>query len=213
MGDLASGTGGLMLNLADVEVMKSLVAAAKKPRVKRQRIVRITAKDVRNAIPPADGPPLSIAVLPHVAFDNMKFAKSDRAEQVAIALREKIKRALPHVKVIQNRDDMEQAVRLVKSRTGLTEDQRSRAVGSLLNVTYIVRGSFYYANGAHSLSTAILRVRDGALLGKAMDRSETLTLVGNGTCRSISLHNKSATPHEVVIPATEKFILTIDKRT
>jgi TolB-like protein len=189
MGELASGTGGLMLNLADAGVIKSLAVAEKKPRVKHRRIARITADDVRQASRAAaqlaNRPMLSIAVLPHVPVSQMKFDAADPAEQVAAELREKLRNILPHVKVIQNKLDMKRAVRFAKLQRGLTEQQRSQAVGNRLNATYVVRGSLIRDNnGALSLSTEMIRVRDGVLLGTAKETAPSWTLVGTGTANN-----------------------------
>ena len=166
MNSLATGTGGLMLDLSYPDIRSALVEAAKKGRVERQRIGPITRGEVeavRQAaaaakLPVADGQRLRVAVLPHLPLDQMSFDPTQDAVQIATELRQKFK-AIPRAEVASP-VDVERALRRVKS-ANVAPDQQLQAIAVQLRVDYLVWGSFRKAQGVVQVRSAIYRKTDG----------------------------------------------------
>lgn len=166
MSTLSTGTGGLMLDLSYPDIRTALVEAAKKQRVKRQRIGTITRAEVdavRQAAtaaksPVAEGQRLRVAVLPHLAFDQMTFDPSHEAVQIATELRQKFK-AIPRAEVASP-VDVERAIRRVKS-ANVPPQQQFQALGAQLRVDYLVWGSYRRAQGVVQVRSAIYSKIDG----------------------------------------------------
>lgn len=167
MNSLATGTGGLMLDLSYPDIRAALVEAAKKDRVERQRIGKITPDEVealRQAavsanLPVADGQRLRVAVLPHLPLDQITFDPTHEAVQIATELRQKFK-ALPRAEVASP-TDVERALRRVKS-ANVAAPQQLQAVAAQLRVDYLVWGSYRQTGGVVNVRSAIYRKSDGA---------------------------------------------------
>jgi hypothetical protein len=166
MNSLATGSGGLMLDLSYPDIRSALVEAARKERVERQRIGTITRDEVdaiRQAaaaakLPVADGQRLRVAVLPHLPLDQITFDPTHEAVQIAAELRQKFK-AIPRAEVASP-VDLDRALRRVKS-SGVAPEQQLQALAAQLRVDYLVWGSYRKTQGIVSVRSAIYRKTDG----------------------------------------------------
>lgn len=166
MNTLATGSGGLMLDLSYEDIRKSLVETAKQERVERQRIGVITRAEVDAArqaaamakLPVAEGQRLKIAVLPHLPWEQITFAPEHEAVQIATELRQKLK-AIPRAEVTSP-VDVERAMRRVRA-TNVAPDQQLTALATQLRVDYVVWGSYRKSQGVVQVRSAIYRKSDG----------------------------------------------------
>ncbi len=166
MNALATGTGGLMLDLSYPDIRSALIEAAKKGRVDRQRIGTITRAEVETArqaaatakLPVSDGQRLRLAVLPHLPLDQMTFDPAQEAVQIATELRQKF-RTIPSTEVASP-VDVERALRRIKA-ANVAPAQQLQAVAMQLRVDYLVWGTYRRAQGVVQVRSAIYRKTDG----------------------------------------------------
>jgi hypothetical protein len=109
------------------------------------------------AAAPWAGQPVRLAVLPHLALDEMSFDPDSPAVQVASDLRFKLKQ-LPHVEV-ESPVDIQQQLRRLRAG-GLDGEPLMQALAVRLGVDYIVWGEYRSAPPA-TIQTAVYRREDG----------------------------------------------------
>lgn len=146
MNALATGTGGLMLDLSYPDIRQAIVAAGSGPRYEYVTIDPITEEDLLAAKQDASGASVEadpvtaevrVAVLPHLPIHRMSFDPREPAVQVATCLHHKLEN-LPRVRVASTYD-VERHLRRLRAE-GLTENQQLRALAARLGVDYVVWG-------------------------------------------------------------------------
>lgn len=168
MNALATGTGGLMLDLSYPDIRQAILDAGRQPRADLIEIEPITrtdlilARDAATAVTgaaTAEADPTAgevrIAILPHLPLHQMTFDPGNPAVQVATHLRHKLE-GLPRVRM-SSPYDVERRVRRLRA-AGLNDEQQVQALASQLGVDFVVWGerddtgkpsaSVVYARGA-----------------------------------------------------------------
>lgn len=160
MNALATGTGGLMLDLSYPDIQAALVESAKKQRVQYQPIGRITRADVEAAkrtaeegkLAVAAGQRVRLAVLPHMPLESITFDRASEAVQVAAELRLKL-RQTPRVEV-KSPVDVERELRRLKA-SAVPASEWLPALANRLRVDYVVWGNYRRAKGVVEVTSAI----------------------------------------------------------
>lgn len=146
MNALATGTGGLMLDLSYPDIRQAIIAAGSRPRYEYVTIDPITQEDLAAARQAAangsaEADPVTtevrVAVLPHLPIHAMSFDPREPAVQVATCLHHKLEN-LPRVRVASPYD-VERHLRRLRAE-GLSETQQLRALAARLGVDYVVWG-------------------------------------------------------------------------
>ncbi len=178
MNDVSSNTGGLMLDLSYPDIQKALSQAVKKQRVETSLIGTITQQDVDarrkqaeqvNLIAsPSDR--LRFAVLPHLPVDQMVFDPDRPEVQVATQLRNQFK-VVPRVSV-KSPVDVERGIRRAQAR-GLNAEQIVPALCTLLNVDYLVAGTYSNDGSTVTIKSSVFSRRQGKIVAEESLRSGT----------------------------------------
>jgi len=181
MNDLATGTGGLMLDLSYPDIHQVIAEAAQQPAAPVQQLGRITRADIEAArreaqarqSPLAESRRIRIAVLPHLPLRQMHFA-ADRPEvKLATELREKL-RQLPGVEVA-SKVNVERHWERLSRRAGAgegdleTETGRSgflQALTSGLGVDYVVWGDYRGSGPTAQVDSAIFAREHGRAIAR-----------------------------------------------
>jgi hypothetical protein len=175
MNRLASETSGLMLDLSYPDIRAALVDANRIPRVETYAIGRITRGEVETARASAAGPGspqlVRLAVLPHMALNQLTFNPDSPEVQVAADLRYKLKQ-LPHLEV-RSPVDVQRQLRRLRAG-GLEGDQLMQALAVQLGVDYIVWGEYQPAPPP-AIHSAVYTRQDGRRLVSAELRSDSAT--------------------------------------
>ncbi|HBJ34362.1 MAG TPA: VWA domain-containing protein [Planctomycetaceae bacterium] len=180
MNALASGTGGMMLDLSYPDIRNAITQAGRQPRFQYQQIEPITQDDLveaRAAEAAANGPPdpktaeVRIAILPHLPIREVSFDARNPAVQVAAGLRHKLE-GLPRVRVASPYDVKRQMDRLKAG--GLSESILIRELAARLGVDYIVWGTLDQT-GTPIVSNVFER-RSGELVAKVSHAGEVTQL-------------------------------------
>ena len=166
MGELSSGTGGLMLDLSYPEIRAAIEQAAKRPRVSYTEIGKISEEDVQvvraqTAAARASlssAPPVRIAVLPHLPLDKMSFNANLPEVLLAADLRHRL-RQVPGLQ-IESSGTIRRQFDLLASR-GIPAQSSLASLAAMMKVDYIIWGQSAQAQGLLSLDSAIYDGIDG----------------------------------------------------
>jgi len=180
MNALASGTGGMMLDLSYPDIRDAITQAGRQPRYQYQPIDPITQDDLiaaRQAEAASSGeadPTTSevrIAILPHLPIRDVIFDARNPAVQVATGLRHKLEN-LPRVRVASPYDVKRQMDRL--KAAGLSESVHLRELAARLGVDYIVWGSLDQSGSP--IVSNVFASRSGELVAKVSHAGEVTQL-------------------------------------
>ena len=210
MNALASGTGGLMLDLSYPDIRQALAGAAKKGRVEYQPIGRITREDIEAARGAAESGRLAVApsqrirlaILPHLPLEQMTFDPDQGAVQIAAELRLKL-RSLPRAEV-KSPVDVDRALRRLRSMN-VPQEEWLQALAAQLRVDYLVWGTYRRGQGLVQVKSAIYSKDDGRKLAEA----DVLTgatiaesqLAGDLTTKLVAAAGESRASPELVAAA------------
>lgn len=143
---LASGTGGLMLDLSYPDIRKAIVEAGQRPRPDYVEIEPISGDDLKSvrderlaasAAAEPSAQKVKIAVLPHAPLQQMTFDPRHPAVQVATGLRHKLS-ILPRV-TLSSPYDIERQLRRLRA-AGISDSQQVRSLGNQLGADYVIWG-------------------------------------------------------------------------
>ena len=145
IGELVTGTDGLMIDLSYPEIRSALLQASSQPVIDYTAIAPITANDLRstgstvgsNDEEATTTGPVRIAVLPYQDLANVSFDPSLASVQIATAVRHRFGQ-LSAVRVTSPVDVQRQLRRL--KAEGIAADEILRSLGARLGVDYVVWG-------------------------------------------------------------------------
>jgi hypothetical protein len=168
MTDLATGTGGVMLDLSYPEIREAMIKAGAKPKPGLVRIEPITESElVAVRTPEGDSPAnpssreVRIAILPHMPLQQINFDPRNPAVQVSTALRHKLE-SMARVRV-SSPYDVERQMRRLRAE-GLEDSQRIRALAARLGVDYVVWGDS--KAGGPPISSVVYSADSGETVAK-----------------------------------------------
>lgn len=147
MTQLASDSGGLMLDLSYPDIQKALEQAVAEQVVETSRIGRITREEIEQARAAANRDQtvvatnvrLRLAVLPHLPLNQMTFNPRHAAVQLATGIKKKFEQ-VPQVDIVSS-VDLERRLRSLR-RADLDDSQRIQALAGAVNADYLIWGSY-----------------------------------------------------------------------
>lgn len=170
---MATATGGDVLDLWNQQLVAELTAAAKGATRTYQRLKAIESDDIAQAHwQTSAGAPVRVAVLPHMKLDEMN-TDPDRPEvQLATELRLLLNKA-PQMQV-RDAAAVAEAIRATQ-RAGAADERILADLAAKLRVDFIVWGEYAASSEqGERLDTRLYRVKDGAatLVAKADGQAE-----------------------------------------
>jgi hypothetical protein len=159
-GQLASATGGGVLDLWDQQLVAELAAAAKGATQTYQRLEAITTDDIAAARSnDSVGAPVRVAVLPHMKLDRMSSDADKEEVQLAAELRLLLNKA-PQMRVT-DAGAVADAIAAV-DRTGKSDTAYLAEIAKALHVDFVLWGDYATKGDSRKLTTRLYRAGNSA---------------------------------------------------
>ena len=190
MTTIARETGGLMLDLSYPDIRAALLAAAKQPKARRTSIGKIQQVDIEQLRADAEskrtamsnGRRAKLAVLPHVALEQMTFRVDKPEVRLASDLRRRF-REIPGIDVKSSRVVRYHFERLTKQ--GLQPQQLLQMLANALGVDYLIWGTMEQENQLVEISSSFYRRSDGVQVGSGRGSRQGVDEATKALIRSV----------------------------